>query len=222
MSSKVLKGFIDLEDPEPIARSTPETSKYPQHQSRVGQLITMRRSNVNHPLITMAQSRVEPSSVTMPRDLSAESSFKNSIGPMLSVLEDQDDSRSPPSSQVNMNCSYQAFKRRGAMRKPFSPWRNTFEGAVREQKERYPLRRAFSADIAQSTLAPYNPSRPLINKFPLKKPEIVHLARARSIKTTIGPLTKEVCEQLNLQVELDNHSTKVIHVTVSVKPKQLS
>lgn len=193
--SKVLKSFIGLEEPEPIVRSTPTVSKY-QPRSNIDQLVTMCQSKAD-PLPTTFQSKSDlNSTITIPRNSSATCVFRSS---MCSITENIQ--YEPPPSQT---CSDMALKRTNAMKKPYSPWRTTVEiddtSAV--QKERTPLRRAFSADVLQSSLSPYNPDKPL---FPLKKSQMSHLARARSIKTTIGPLTKEVCEQLNILVEPDNN-----------------
>ena len=76
-------------------------------------------------------------------------------------------------------------------------------------KEIHPLHQVHSADVLQKFLSPYNPDKPLIKNFPLKKSEMLHLACVRSIKTTIRPLTKEVCEQLNIVVESEDQLTKV-------------
>ena len=209
--SKVLKSFIGLEETEPIVRSTPTVSKY-QSRSHVDQLVTMRRSKVN-PLLTTFQSKSGPNStITVPRNLSATCVSRAS---MCSITEDIQH-KPPPSSQGNKNCSDVALRRKGAMKKPYSPWRTTVEiDDTSTEKEHAPLRRAFSADVLQNSLSPYNPDKPLIKNFPLKKlSQMSHLARARSIKTTIGPLTKEVCEQLNILVESDNHNKVALYITI--------
>jgi len=135
---------------------------------------------------------------------------------MWSISEDLDDQYEPSSTQINVNNLDAVLKRKGAMKKSYSPWRSTAIeiGTITIQKECNPLRRAYSAEVLPSTLSPYNPSKPLIKDFPLKKYQISHLARARSIKTTIGPLTKEVCEHLNITVNLDDHLTEVFIISV--------
>lgn len=208
-AAKVLKSFIGSEEPEPIARSNPAVSKYPS-RSKVDQLATMPRDQPKaHPPITKSQSAFNiDSSMTLPHNLGVASGSLASVGRMSSISEDQHDNSLPSSSsQDNLNNPAAIFRRKGAMKKPNSSWRSTFDGTTaEEQEERYPLRRTTS-DIPQDSLSPYNPDKPLIKRFPLKKnPQV---SRARSIKTTIGPLTKEVCEQLDIQVELDDPSTKV-------------
>ena len=207
LPSKVLKSFIGLEEPEPIVRSTPTVSKY-RPRSNIDQLVTMRR-----PVLTTSQSMNDPNStITMPCNSSATCVSRAS---MCSVTENLQ-YKSPP-LQVKKTYSDMGLMRRGAMRKPYSPWRTTIEidDATAVQKEHTPLRRASSVDILQgSSLSAYNPDKPLMN-FPLKKSQMSHLARARSIKTTIGPLTKEVCEQLNILVESDNDN-KVVATCICV------
>ena len=196
--SKVLKSFISLEEPEPIVRSTPTISKY-QPRSHVEQLVIMPRSKAN-PLLTTFQSKSNANSViTMPRNSSATCTSRAS---MCSIAEDNHNK--PLSSQANKNSSVVALRRKVAMKRPYSPWRTTIEidDTSTVQKEHAPLCRAVSDNIIPS---PYNPDKPLI-KFPPIKSQMTHLARARSIKTTVGPLTEEVCKQLNILVESDNHN----------------
>ena len=55
----------------------------------------------------------------------------------------------------------------------------------------------------------YSPSAPLTN-FPTKKSFSSHgEVNVRSVKTSIGPLTKKVCEKLNMSLQLDRWQTKV-------------
>ena len=179
MPSKVLKTFIGSEEPTTIARSAPPVSKYQNH--------TLPQSKCN---LSLAQQKNDLNSmITMPRNLSTTSISRASL-------------------QTNTDL---ALKRKNAMKKPYSPWRSTvgIDDTTIVQKKSTLMRRAFSTGVLQSSVFPYNPDNPLLNKFPLKKSDTTHLARARSIKTRIGPLTKEVCEQLNILLESDNHSSKV-------------
>ena len=199
-----------LEEPASVVRSSPVPSKY-QQQSRVGQAATMVRSKANQPL-PISQSTIDLNSlITLPQNPSAVTGSRASVVPLFSISEDQHDEHNSPSAQDSNNCSDMILRRKGAMKRHYSPWRTTIEIDTNVlHKEIYPLRRTHSADVVpQNTLTPYNPDKPLIKNFPLKKSEIPHLARALSIKTTIGPLTKEVCEQLNIVVESGDHLTKV-------------
>ena len=198
--SKVLKSFIGLEEPEPIVRSTPTVSKY-QPQSNIDQPVTMRQSKAN-PVLTTFQSKGDSnSSITMPRNSGA-----TCVSASMCSITENIHYKSP----LSQTCSDMALvlRRKGAIKKPYSPRKTIaiieIDDGTAVEKERLLLRRA-SADMLQSSLSPYNPDKPLIENFPLKKSQMSHLARARSIKTTIGPLTKEVCEQLNILVESDNN-----------------
>ena len=234
--SEVLKTFIGLEETTyaTIARSTPTISKY-QHRSYIKQLVTLpeskcdpslalqnsvitmprstptiskyqHRSYINQ-LDTLPESKCDPSLaqqnlvITMPRNLSSSIVSRSS---MCSISDNK-------SLQADANCSDLALKRKNAMKKPYSPWRSTIEidDTTKVQKKNVPLWRAFSASVLQNSVFPYNPDNPLLKKLQLKKSHVSHLVRARSIKTTIGPLTKEVCEQLNILVKSDNHSLEV-------------
>ena len=81
---------------------------------------------------------------------------------------------------------------------------------VDDEKPRPRLTRAYSLDSPLSLPRAYNPKEPLTN-FPPKKSFSSRdkLVRVKSIKTTIGPLTKEVCEKLNMSLRLDHWQTKV-------------
>ena len=191
MPSKVLKTFIGSEEPTTIARSAPPVSKYPN--------CTLPQSKRN---LSLAQQKNDLNSmITMPRNLSTTSISGASV---CSILVDN-------SLQTNTNCSDLALKRKNAMKKPYSPWRSTvgIDDTTIVQNKSTLMRRAFSTGVLQSSVFPYNPDSPLLKKFPLKKSDMTHLARARSIKTRIGPLTKEVCEQLNILLDSENHSSKV-------------
>ena len=210
--SKVLRFFIGLDEPKPIVRSYQLTTKYPTKYPREScdrLVTTMHQSNTN-PSPKMSQSQVGPSSVTMGRNPNATTSSGASVVPI-------DDIPSPSLEKVR-NLSDVGLQRKGAMKRCYSPWRVTIEvDETTIKQEHHPLRRAHSADVLQNEIFPYNPDTPLIANYRIKKPEISHLARTKSIKAIIGPLTKEVCDQLNIAVE----STKVAASVESTKVASL-
>ena len=198
--SKVLRFFIGLDESKPIFRSYQLTTNYPTKYPKKSYdrlVTTMPRSNTD-PSPEMWQSQIGPSSDTMGRNPNATTSSGASVVPI-------DDIPSPSLEKVR-NFSAVGLQRKGAMKRCYSPWRVTIEvDETTIKQEHHPLRRAHSADVLQNEISPYNPDTPLIANYRLKKPEISHLTRTKSIKTIIGPLTKEVCERLNIAVE----STKV-------------
>ena len=197
-----------LEERTSIVRSSPIMSKY-QPRPQIGQAVTMDQRKANRSL-PISQSAIDLNSSIMPQQSSVGAGYRESFTSLLTISEDQHDEHTPPSVQGNNNCSDMALRRKGAMKRHYSSSR-TSSGINTNiiHKDNYPLRRVISADVLQISSSPYNPDKPLMKDFPLKKPEISHLARMRSIKTTIGPLTKEVCEQLNIVVESGDQLTKV-------------
>lgn len=198
-----------LEERTSIFRSSPIMSKY-QPRPQIGEAVTMDRPKANRSL-PISQSAIDlNSSIIMPQQPSVGAGSRASFTSLLTISEDQHDEHTPPSVQGNNNCSDMALRRKGAMKRHCSSSRTSSEiNTSMMRKDNYPLRRVKSDDILQIFSSPYNPNKPLMKDFPLKKLEISHLARVRSIKTTIGPLTKEVCEQLNIVVESEEQLTKV-------------
>jgi len=137
-----------------------------------------------------------------PTTLSSSSSSKRSI--ILPISEDKEDDRQPsPRSSIPLKNKL----------KPSFIFRKSRTQAVMELDNKTNsnqlLARAYSMDSPLNTLHAYNPNVPLTN-FPSKKLFSSHqLVSVRSVKTSIGPLTKNVCEKLNMSLELDNWQTKV-------------
>lgn len=213
--SKVLKHFIGLEEPKPIniVRATPAVSKY-QPQLQVEKSVTMRQPNSDRQLRTP-----DKNSTTMPRNQNATSNYRASVATMGSISEDSDDQNESPqlsSPRVSI-CSETAFRRKGAMRKSSSPCIDI--DTITEHKGHHPLRRAVSAGVLLKEFAPYDPGNPLIVNYPLKDHQISRMTHARSVKSKIGPLTKEVCDQLSIKLEPDDHSTKVNRVRICLVSK---
>ena len=195
-----------LEEQTSIVRSSPIMSKY-QPQPQIGHAVTMDRPKANRSLLISQSALDLNSSIMMPQQPSVGAGYRASFTSLLTISEDQHDEHTPPSVQGNNNCSDMALKRKGAMKRHCSSSRTSSE--INTNIMHKALRRVYSADVLQISSSPYNPDKPLMKDFPLKKPEISHLARVRSIKTTIGPLTKEVCDQLNIVVESEDQLTKV-------------
>jgi len=182
--SEMLKSFIDCDEIQVPRRPAPHISKY------------VPRSNVVEAVATI---RHQP---TRPIALSSSSSSRGSMVSMRSISEDkEDDGKSFLPSSIDI-----PLKRKRAIYRK-SHTQAVLEVPVDELKTK--LSRAYSLDSPLRIPHVYNPNEPLTN-FPQKKSSSHDLVRVRSIKATIGPLTKEVCEKLNISFELDPYQTKVL------------
>ena len=136
-----------------------------------------------------------------PTTLSSASSSRGSM--ILPIFEDGEDGRKPsPSSRRTLK---NKLKKAIIFRKSHSQAK-----MVPDNNFNTNLYRAYSMDSPLNTLHAYNPNVPLTN-FPSKKSFCSHgLVSVKSVKTSIGPLTKNVCEKLNMSLDLDNWKTKVL------------
>lgn len=85
---------------------------------------------------------------------------------------------------------------------------STGEHFARHTTRNHILSKSSSVTTVDNTLSPYNPNEPLA-KLPIKQQKFTdhvqsgdsYFTRTKSINTTIGPLTKEVCGKLNISWE---------------------
>jgi len=180
--SEMLKSFIDCDEVEVPRKPPPHVSKY------------VPRSNVEA-VTTMCHQPIRPTTV------SSSSSSRGSMVSMKSISEDKEDDEesSPSSTDIPLK------RKRAIYRK--SQTQTIIE--VPDDKPKLKLSRAYSLDSPLRIPHAYNPNEPLTN-FPPKKSSPRGLVRVRSIKATIGPLTKEVCEKLNMSLQLDHWQAKVL------------
>ena len=186
--SEMLKNFIDSDEIEVPRRLPPRVSKYVPRSNVVEAVTTVHD---HHPIRPVA--------------LSTDSSSRGSMLSMKSISEDKEDDgqSSPPSSSSTDT----PLKRKRAI---YRKWQTHTLIEVSDVKPKVELSRAYSLDSPLRIPHAYNPNEPLTN-FPAKKSFSPHgLVRVRSIKATIGPLTKEVCEKLNMSLQLDHWPMKVL------------
>jgi len=183
--SEMLKSFIDCDEVVVPRKPPPHVSKY------------IPRSDIvdSEAVTTMHHQPIRPTTV------SSSSSSRGSMVSVGSISEDKEDDKESSSSSTDI-----PFKRKRAIYRK-SQTQTIIE--VPDDKPKAKLSRAYSLDSPLGVPHAYNPNEPLTN-FPPKKSSSRSLARVRSIKATIGPLTKEVCEKLNMSLQLDHWQAKVL------------
>ncbi|XP_065917806.1 phosphatidylinositol 4,5-bisphosphate 3-kinase catalytic subunit gamma isoform-like isoform X3 [Dysidea avara] len=171
----------------------------------------LEASNVPHSSVYVSISNGVEAVATMPRQpirSIALSSASSSQGSMISTIsEDKEDDGQP-----SLLSSTPLKRKKAIYRK--SQTQTRLE--VDDKPKANTLFRAYSMDSVAVPNA-YSPNVPLTN-FPTKKPLFSHgLVSAKSIKTCIGPLTKKVCEKLNMSLQLDLWQTKWEHTHLNFK-----
>jgi len=181
--SEMLKSFIDSDELQE-SRNSPSNGLKSVSNSKVVEAVT-----------TLCRQPMRPTT------LSSASSSRGSM--ILPISEDGEDGRQPsPSSRITLK---NKLKKAIIFRKSQTQAKMELDNNFKTN-----LYRAYSMDSPLNTLHAYNPNVPLTN-FPSKKSFSSRgLVSVRSVKTNIGPLTKNVCEKLNMSLELDNWKTKVL------------
>ena len=132
--------------------------------------------------------------VTLPRGLqsSSLSSFQDAIS---------EESGSPSKKLPSGICT---LSRKAPIRRT-----STNDQFAKHDRTNHVLSKSKSTATMDHTLSPYNPNEPLA-KLPIKQQKPTpgnvqsgdsYFTRTKSINTTIGPLTKEVCGKLNISWE---------------------